>query len=50
MLTPLQQLRQEFDVVLLTGGSTVPSRDLPIPGRERRSLCHGVPWSKQPPS
>ena len=28
-----RQLRQEFDVVLLTGGSTVP-RNLPIPGRE----------------
>lgn len=28
-----QQLRQDFDVVLLTGGSTVP-RNLPIPGRE----------------
>ncbi|MFB1079758.1 glutamate synthase subunit beta, partial [Photobacterium damselae] len=27
------QLRQDFDVVLLTGGSTVP-RNLPIPGRE----------------
>lgn len=28
-----QQLRQEFDAVLLTGGSTVP-RDLSIPGRD----------------
>ncbi|MFV0576394.1 MAG: glutamate synthase subunit beta [Vibrio sp.] len=32
-----QQLRQEFDVVLLTGGSTVP-RDLPIPGRELKGV------------
>ncbi|UJF19654.1 glutamate synthase subunit beta [Vibrio sp. SS-MA-C1-2] len=28
-----RQLRQDFDVILLTGGSTVP-RDLPIKGRE----------------
>ena len=32
-----QQLRQDFDVVLLTGGSTVP-RDLPIPGRELKGV------------
>ncbi|MDW1813860.1 FAD-dependent oxidoreductase, partial [Vibrio sp. Vb2362] len=32
-----QQLRQEFDVVLLTGGSTVP-RDLPVPGRELKGV------------
>lgn len=32
-----QQLRQEFDVILLTGGSTVP-RDLPIPGRELKGV------------
>jgi len=31
------QLRQEFDAVLLTGGSTVP-RDLPIPGRELKGV------------
>ena len=44
-----QQLRQEFDVVLLTGGSTVP-RDLPVPGREpKASFCNGIPRSKQPP-
>lgn len=30
---PVQQLKDEFDVVLLTGGSTKP-RDLPIPGRD----------------
>src|SRR5690349_11689155 len=28
----VDQLRDEFDVILLTGGSTIP-RDLPIPGR-----------------
>lgn len=32
-----KQLREEFDVVLLTGGSTVP-RDLPIPGRELKGV------------
>ncbi|WP_194090415.1 glutamate synthase subunit beta [Vibrio hibernica] len=32
-----QQLRQDFDVLLLTGGSTVP-RDLPIPGREFKGV------------
>lgn len=31
------QLRQEFDAVLLTGGSTVP-RNLPIPGRELKGV------------
>ena len=30
---PVQQLREEFDVILLCGGSTIP-RDLGIPGRE----------------
>jgi len=30
---PIQQLQEEFDAILLTGGSTHP-RDLPIPGRE----------------
>ena len=30
---PAEQLKEEFDVVLLTGGSTKP-RDLPIPGRD----------------
>ena len=33
----LSSLRQEFDVVLLTGGSTVP-RDLPVPGRELKGV------------
>ncbi|MCE0555426.1 MULTISPECIES: glutamate synthase subunit beta [unclassified Motilimonas] len=32
-----KQLRADFDVVLLTGGSTVP-RDLPIPGRELKGV------------
>ena len=37
-----QDLRKQFDVVLLTGGSTVP-RDLPIPGRE----LNGVHFAMQ---
>ena len=32
-----QQLRQEFDAVLLTGGSAVP-RDLGIPGRDLKAF------------
>ncbi len=32
-----KQLRHEFDVVLLTGGSTVP-RNLPIPGRDLKGV------------
>lgn len=32
-----RQLREEFDVILLTGGSTVP-RNLPIPGRELKGV------------
>ncbi len=32
-----QQIRQDNDVVLLTGGSTVP-RDLPIPGRDLKGV------------
>jgi glutamate synthase (NADPH/NADH) small chain len=32
-----KQLRHEFDVILLTGGSTVP-RNLPIPGRDLKGV------------
>ncbi|PCS23601.1 glutamate synthase subunit beta [Candidatus Enterovibrio escicola] len=32
-----QQIRQDYDVVLLTGGSTVP-RNLPIPGRNLKGV------------
>ena len=32
-----KELRKQFDVVLLTGGSTVP-RDLPIPGRDLKGV------------
>ncbi|SJN55855.1 Glutamate synthase [NADPH] small chain [Vibrio ruber DSM 16370] len=41
-----QQLRQEYDVVLLTGGSTVP-RDLPIPGRELNGVYFAMQFLAQ---
>ncbi len=34
---PVQQLREEFDAIVLCGGSTVP-RDLPIPGRHLKGV------------
>jgi len=34
---PVQQLREEFDAIVLSGGSTVP-RDLPIPGRNLKGV------------
>ncbi|PZR40888.1 MAG: glutamate synthase, partial [Azospira oryzae] len=33
----VQQLREEFDAIVLTGGSTIP-RDLPIPGRNLKGV------------
>ncbi|GAL05932.1 glutamate synthase [NADPH] small chain [Photobacterium aphoticum] len=41
-----KQLRQDFDVVLLTGGSTVP-RDLPIPGRELNGVHFAMEFLAQ---
>jgi glutamate synthase (NADPH/NADH) small chain len=41
-----QQLRQEYDVVLLTGGSTVP-RDLPIPGRDLNGVYFAMQFLAQ---
>lgn len=41
-----QQLRQEFDAILLTGGSTVP-RDLPIPGRELKGVYFAMQFLGQ---
>jgi len=41
-----QQLRQEFDAILLTGGSTVP-RDLPIPGRELNGVYFAMQFLAQ---
>lgn len=40
------QLRQDFDVVLLTGGSTVP-RNLPIPGRELNGVHFAMDFLAQ---
>ncbi|HIF9338025.1 TPA: glutamate synthase subunit beta [Photobacterium damselae] len=40
------QLRQDFDVVLLTGGSTVP-RNLPIPGRELKGVHFAMEFLAQ---
>jgi glutamate synthase (NADPH/NADH) small chain len=34
---PVQQLRDDFDAIVLSGGSTVP-RDLPIPGRNLKGV------------
>lgn len=41
-----QQLHQEYDVVLLTGGSTVP-RNLPIPGRELKGVHFAMEFLAQ---
>ncbi|PXA72585.1 glutamate synthase subunit beta [Vibrio sp. 11986-1-5] len=41
-----QQLRQEFDAILLTGGSTVP-RDLPIPGRDLQGVYFAMQFLGQ---
>ncbi|MCW5910468.1 MAG: glutamate synthase subunit beta [Cyclobacteriaceae bacterium] len=34
---PVEQLKEEFDAIVLCGGSTIP-RDLPIPGRELKGV------------
>ncbi|MGF1725989.1 glutamate synthase subunit beta [Photobacterium nomapromontoriensis] len=41
-----QQLRQDFDIVLLTGGSTVP-RNLSIPGRELKGVHFAMEFLAQ---
>jgi len=41
-----QELRKQFDVVLLTGGSTVP-RDLPIPGRSLNGVYFAMEFLGQ---
>jgi glutamate synthase (NADPH/NADH) small chain len=40
------KLRRQFDVVLLTGGSTVP-RDLPIPGRDLKGVHFAMEFLAQ---
>ena len=39
-------LKKEFDVILLTGGSTVP-RDLPIPGRDLKGVHFAMEFLEQ---
>ncbi len=41
-----QQLREDFDAILLTGGSTVP-RDLPIPGRNVKGVQFAMDFLTQ---
>ena len=41
-----KELRKQFDVVLLTGGSTVP-RDLPIPGRDLKGVHFAMEFLSQ---
>lgn len=42
----VQQLREEFDAILLCGGSTVP-RDLPIPGRNLKGVHFAMDFLTQ---
>jgi glutamate synthase (NADPH) small chain len=43
---PLAQLREDFDAILLCGGSTVP-RDLPIPGRNLKGVYFAMDFLTQ---
>ncbi|MCI0439368.1 MAG: glutamate synthase subunit beta [Chloroflexi bacterium] len=43
---PVQELLDSFDVILLTGGSTVP-RDLPVPGRELKGVHFAMEYLTQ---
>ena len=43
---PTQQLRDEFDAILLCGGSTAP-RDLPIPGRNLKGVHFAMEFLPQ---
>ncbi|MBI4485488.1 MAG: glutamate synthase subunit beta, partial [Acidobacteria bacterium] len=40
---PIEQLRAQFDAIVLAGGSTRP-RDLPVPGRELRNICFAMEY------
>jgi glutamate synthase (NADPH) small chain len=42
----VQQLRDEFDAIVLTGGSTIP-RDLPIPGRNLKGVHFAMDFLTQ---
>jgi len=43
---PLQQLRDDFDAIVLCGGSTIP-RDLPIPGRNLKGIHFAMDFLTQ---
>jgi glutamate synthase (NADPH/NADH) small chain len=43
---PVQQLRDEFDAIVLCGGSTIP-RDLPIPGRNLKGVHFAMDFLTQ---
>ncbi|SFV31457.1 glutamate synthase subunit beta [Thermoflavifilum thermophilum] len=43
---PLSELLEEYDAIVLAGGSTVP-RDLPVPGRELKGIHFAMEFLKQ---
>ncbi len=43
---PVQQLREEYDAIVLCGGSTIP-RDLPIPGRNLKGIHFAMDFLTQ---
>lgn len=43
---PVEKLQQDFDAILLCGGSTIP-RDLPIKGRELKGVYFAMDFLKQ---
>jgi glutamate synthase (NADPH/NADH) small chain len=43
---PVEQLQQEYDALLLTGGATQP-RDLPLPGREFKGIYFAMEFLPQ---
>ena len=40
---PVEELRREFDAILLAGGATAP-RDLPVPGRELKGIYFAMEY------
>jgi len=43
---PVEELRKNFDAVLLAGGACAP-RDLPVPGRELNGVCFAMEYLAQ---
>lgn len=43
---PINELLEEYDAIVLAGGSTVP-RDLPVPGRELKGIHFAMEFLKQ---